>query len=178
MVTQGEISSAAEVEFDDFVAARSPALRRLAVLLLGDVHLAEDSLQTALLKAWRRWDRIGGLDHVEAYVRTMLLNTVRSEQRRRRPREVLGTVLPHRPVLDAADAYADRDEVWRSLRRLPPRQRAVIVLRFYEDLTEAQTAATLGCHVGTVKSYTARALASLRLDEQIASRRGIKEPQP
>ncbi len=157
-------SPSAGVDFDDFVAARSPALRRLAVLLTGDTHSAEDLLQSALLKAWRRWDRIGGLEHVEAYVRTILVNTVRSESRLRRPKPVPTPVdeLPVGYVGDSTDALVNRDALWQQLRRLPPRQRAVLVLRFYEDMTEAQTAAALGCHVGTVKGYTSRALATLR----------------
>jgi RNA polymerase sigma-70 factor (sigma-E family) len=164
-------SPAAAESFDDFVAARSAALRRLAVLLLGDPHLAEDAVQTALLKAWRRWGRIGGLDNVEAYVRTVLLNTVRSDRRRRLPVEAPGAAIPEGRVPDGTETVAERDALWRSLRALPPRQRAVLVMRFYEDMTEAQTAAALGCRVGTVKSYTARAMAALRADEAVRAQR-------
>ena len=164
---------AAAADFDDFVATRSPALRRLAVLLTADAHLAEDALQSALLKAWRHWDRVGGVENVEAYVRTVLVNTVRSERRRRRPVEALGVAAPEGPVVDGADALAERDAMWRGLRRLPPRQRAVLVLRYYADLTEVQTAAALGCHVGTVKGYTSRALAALRADPEVRDGRGV-----
>jgi RNA polymerase sigma-70 factor (sigma-E family) len=165
--------------FDDFVAARSAALRRFAVLLLGDEHLAEDAVQSALLKAWRRWSRIGGVDHVEAYVRTILLNTVRSDRRRRRVAEAPQHLAPEPPVPDGSDARADRDLVWRSLRRLPTRQRAVLVLRYYEDMTEEQTAIALGCRIGTVKSHTARAMATLRADENVRdSRRAVREVRP
>jgi RNA polymerase sigma factor (sigma-70 family) len=90
---------------------------------------------------------------------------------------VLGALFPHKVVVDGSSDFADREEIWACIRRLPPQQRAVIVLRFYEDLTEAQTAKVLGCHVGTVKGYTSRALAALRLDDQIVARREIKEPQ-
>lgn len=161
----------AEATFDEFVAARSAALRRLAVLLLGDEHLAEDAVQAALLKAWRHWSRIGGVEHVEAYVRKILLNTVRSDRRRRLPVEAPHAVLPESAVADGADVRAERDAMWDRLRRLPARQRAVLVLRYYEDLTEEQTAAALGCHVGTVKSYTARAMAALRADDTVRDHR-------
>jgi RNA polymerase sigma-70 factor (sigma-E family) len=154
--------------FDDFVAARSVALRRLALVLTGDAHAAEDALQAALLTVWRRWERVRAADDMEAYVRTVLVNTVRSEHRRKRPLEARGVAVPDRGVADRVDALAERDAVWRGLRRLPPRQRAVLVLRFYEDLTEAQTAEVLGCHVGTVKSQTSRALARLRADAELS----------
>ena len=162
----GGPSAASVQDFDAFVAARSPALRRLAVLLTGDNGHAEDAVQSALLAAWRRWDRISRVDNVEAYVRTVLLNTVRSS-RRRKQAEVWGGDPPDLPVDDRADSIVDRDAMWRALRRLPAKQRAVIVLRYYEDLTEAQTAAALGCHVGTVKRYTARAFDTLRADARI-----------
>jgi len=164
----GGRSAASAQDFDAFVAARSPALRRLAVLLTGDNGHAEDAVQSALLAAWRRWDRISRLDNVDAYVRTVLLNTVRSA-RRRRTAEVFGGDPPEVPVGDRADTVVDRDAMWRALRRLPPKQRAVIVLRYYEDLTEAQTAAALGCHVGTVKRYTSRAFDTLRADAQLVT---------
>lgn len=140
------------------------------MLLLGDPHLAEDAVQSALLKAWRHWSRIGGVEHVEAYVRRILLNTVRSDRRRRLPAETPGAAVPERAVADTTDVHAERDAMWRRLQRLPARQRAVLVLRFYEDMSEAQTAIALGCHVGTVKSYTARAMAALRADEAMRDR--------
>lgn len=163
----GEPAMDAAPEFDAFVAARSAALRRLAVLLTADDGHADDAVQSALLAAWRRWDRISRMDDVEAYVRTVVINTVRTSHRGR-GREILGADPPERRVADGADAVAERDPVWRALRRLPARQRAVLVLRFYEDMTEAQTAAALGCHVGTVKKYTARAFETLRNDARLA----------
>jgi RNA polymerase sigma-70 factor (sigma-E family) len=162
----GERSAAAAREFDAFVAARSAALHRLAVLLTGDEGHAEDAVQSALLAVWRRWDRVSRVDHVEAYVRTVLVNTVRTS-RRRSGREHLGTDVPETEARERADAIVDRDPMWRTLKRLPAKQRAVLILRFYEDLTEAQTASALGCHVGTVKRYTARALDTLRADSRI-----------
>ena len=164
----GRHSPATADDFDAYVAARSPALRRLAVLLTGDDGHAEDAVQSALLAAWRRWDRISRLENVDAYVRTILVNTVRTAGRKR-SREVVSGDAPDTATRDRADAIVDRDPLWRALRRLPPKQRAVLVLRFYEDLTEAQTAHVLGCHVGTVKRYTARALDTLRGDSRIAS---------
>ena len=173
MVSGGRSVTAA-ADFDAFVAARSVALRRLAVLLTGDAGHADDAVQSALLAAWRRWDRISRVDNVEAYVRTVLINTVR-DARRRRPREVLHAETPDQRMPDAAVAVVDRDPMWRALRRLPARQRAVLVLRFYEDMTESQTAAALGCHVGTVKKYTARALDTLRGDPRITSPASSRE---
>ncbi len=147
--------------FDTFVAARGPALLRFAYLLTADRGRAEDLVQTALERAWLRWDRIGGLEHVEAYVRTMLLNAHRSWWRRHRGAEVVGE--PPEPAgTDPMAAVLDRDEVWRLVARLPQRQRAVLVLRYYEDMSEAQIAAALGVSVGAVKSYASRAMTALR----------------
>jgi RNA polymerase sigma-70 factor (sigma-E family) len=163
-------------EFDAYVAACSGALRRLAVMLTRDEGHAEDALQTALVEAWRRWERISRLDDPEAYVRRMLVNAARTGRRRRMRGEVLGAGVPELPASDRADAVVDRDPMWRALGRLPPKQRAVLVLRFYEDLTEAQTADALGCHVGTVKRYTARALEALRADSRITAARTEARP--
>ena len=166
----------AEQDFDSYVAARSAALRRLAVLLTGDDGHADDAVQSALLSAWRRWDRISRLDNVDAYVRTVLVNAVRTA-RRGKLREVVGAA-PDAATHERADAIVDRDPMWRALRRLPPKQRAVVVLRFYEDLTEAQTADALGCHIGTVKKYTARALDTLRADSRLNGNGSRTEVRP
>lgn len=149
--------------FREFVAARSPSLMRAAWLLTGNETAAEDLVQSALVRLWSRWtklDRIGGVD---AYVRRVLVTTYINGRRRRWRGEVPSDVLPDGPV--AVDAYAAVDlrlSVRQALAELPPRQRAVVVLRFYEDLTEAQAAEALGCSVGTVKSQTAKAMARLR----------------
>jgi len=149
-------------EFDEFVAARGRALMRTALLLTGDRGAAEDVVQHALMKAWLRWERIGGLEHAEAYVRAIVVNTQRNWWRLRRSGETATDALPEGTAPDHAGDVSRRNDVLAALRTLPARQRAVVVLRYYEDMTEAQTAAALGCSVGTVKSQTARAFASLR----------------
>jgi RNA polymerase sigma-70 factor (sigma-E family) len=153
---------AAEMEFADWMAARQGGLVRTAYLLTGSQHAAEDLVQATLTKLYLAWDRI--LDHqqVDAYARRALVNEHRSTWRRtsRRP-EVLSNALPdegrEQPSYDG-----EREAVWRFVQGLPPRQRAVIVLRYYEDLSEAETATLLGISTGTVKSQASRALASLR----------------
>jgi RNA polymerase sigma-70 factor (sigma-E family) len=147
-------------DFEEFVAARSAALWRSAYLLTGDRHRAEDLLQTALVKAWRKWDSIARREAAEAYVRAALVTTYTDWWRRRWNGEVATEHLPERPA-EVADAAVRRD-VLSALARLPRGQRAVIVLRFFDDLTERQAAEALGVSVGTVKSQTAKALATLR----------------
>jgi RNA polymerase sigma-70 factor (sigma-E family) len=151
--------------FEEFVAARSPRLLRVCYLLTQDWGQAEDLLQTALAKAWFRWGTIG---EPEAYVRAVITNTYASWWRRRWRGEVPTEYLPERAAADATPDVDERDQMWAALGRLPRRQRAVLVLRFFEDLTERQTADALGISVGTVKSQTARALASLRIDPGLA----------
>ena len=147
-------------DFDHFVTARGDALLRTAYLLTHDRVLAEDLLQTALVKAWTSWRRIR--TNPEGYVRRILVTTYTSWWRRRWNGEQPQAELP-----DVGAAAADRDltiDLWTALARLPRRQRATVVLRFYEGLTEPQTAELLGCSVGTVKSQTSKALAKLRID--------------
>ncbi len=151
-----------EQVFRDFVAARSPALQRTAYLLVGDWGLAEDLVQTALIKTYLAWRGRDGVAAIEAYARTVLIHTAGRWWRRRWRGERPAAVLPDRSVPDGTEDSAERDRVWRAILSLPSRQRAVLVLRFYEDLTEAQTAHLLGVSVGTVKSHTARALGALR----------------
>ncbi|WP_328340366.1 SigE family RNA polymerase sigma factor [Micromonospora sp. NBC_00421] len=151
-----------EDEFRDFVAARSGALLRTAYLLAGDWATAEDLLQTALTKTYLAWRRLGGIEAVEPYARRVLVNTSTSWWRRRWHGERPTEVLPERAGVDEIAQHLDRDALWQHLRALPARQRAVLVLRYYEDLSEAQTAALLEISPGTVKSQTSRALATLR----------------
>lgn len=148
-----------EAEFDAFVVARSQALLRTAYLLTQDEGLAEDLLQTALTKSWFAWRRIDGPP--EAYVRRVLVTTSASWWRRRWSGERPTETLPERAV--AVDQAGDQD-LWDAIGHLPPRQRAVIVLRYLEDRTEVETAELLDCSVGTVKSQASKALAKLRVD--------------
>jgi RNA polymerase sigma-70 factor (sigma-E family) len=154
----------AQVGFDEFVAARSTHLLRTAYLLTRDHALAEDLLQTALTKAWFRWDRLDG--DPEPYVRKVLVNTYASWWRRRWNGETPSDELPEPGR--SGDSHAadptDTHDLWTALGRLPRRQRAVVVLRYFEDLSEAETARLLDCSVGTVKSQAAKALAKLRVD--------------
>lgn len=149
--------------FEDFVASRSGSLLRTAYLLTRDDHLAEDLLQTALAKAWRSWARVES--YPEAYVRKILVNTYATWWRRRWNAED--------PTADLPDEGHQHDvggtghDVQLALARLPKRQRAVIVLRFFEDLSVAETARVLECSTGTVKSQTSKALTKLRVDPSI-----------
>jgi RNA polymerase sigma-70 factor (sigma-E family) len=154
----GEMSES--VEFEDFMAARYASLLRTAYLLTQDRALAEDLLQTALAKCWPGWRRI---DDPAPYVHRTLVNTYIAWWRRRWNNEYPTAELPDTSTSDHAGAD-DRTDLGAALRRLPRRMRAVVVLRFYEDLTEAEAARVLGCSVGTVKSQTNRALAKLRID--------------
>jgi RNA polymerase sigma-70 factor (sigma-E family) len=149
-----------EMEFDEFVVARSPALLRTAYLLTRDLQLAEDLLQTALTKAWFAWNRIDG--DPEPYVRRILVTSSVSWWRKRWTHETPTGFVPE-PGSDAAPPV-DVHDLMQALDRLPRRQRAVVVLRYVEDRTEADTAALMGCSVGTVKSQCAKALAKLRVD--------------
>lgn len=152
-----------DAEFREFVAARSPALLRTAYLLSGgDWALAEDLLQTALTKTYLAWGRIQDQNARESYVRTTLATTSASWWRRRWHGERATAVLPETATADPGAGVDDRDALWRLVVALPARQRAVLVLRFYEDLSEAETARVLGVSPGTVKSHTSRALAALR----------------
>jgi RNA polymerase sigma-70 factor (sigma-E family) len=148
--------------FEEFVAGASPRLLRTAYLLTRDAGHAEDLLQAALTKAWLAWRRVKG--DPEPYVRRIIVNTYATWWRRRWHGEEPTDVLPERVGLPPQAAVDERVRLWRVLGTLPRRQRAVLVLRFYEDMTEAQVAQVLGVSVGTVKSQTSKALARLRLD--------------
>src|SRR6516162_7262334 len=157
-------SRGAEVSFEDFVRARSGSLLRTALLLTGQSRAeAEDLLQLALERAYRHWPRICGSEGPERYVRRILASASADRWRRlaRRPEQAIpiggGPVVPDRTA-----EVADRDYLLRALAALPPRQRAVLVLRYFDDLSEAETAAMLGCSLGTVKSQAARGLSRLR----------------
>jgi len=159
----GDVTPSAD--FDEFVAARSSRLLRTAYLLTRDHALAEDLLQTALTKSWFAWSRIQG--DPEPYVRKVLVNTFASWWRRRWNGEQAHADLPETPEHD--DATDARHDLWTAMGRLPRRQRAVVVLRYVEDLSEAETAQVLGVSVGTVKSQASKALAKLRIDPALVT---------
>jgi RNA polymerase sigma-70 factor (sigma-E family) len=144
---------------EDYVAARGTALLRSAYLLTGDRLVAEDLVQSALLKVWPRWREITALGDPHAYVRRTLLTIYLSWRRRPSFFERPLAALPERPVRGADPDL--RLVLVAALARLPRRQRATVVLRYFEDLTEAQVAEVLGCSVGTIKSQTAKALRTL-----------------
>jgi RNA polymerase sigma-70 factor (sigma-E family) len=150
-------------EFTEFVRARGPALHRTAYLLTSDWSLAEDLLQTALSRAYPHWRRIQDGDP-EAYVRTILANTYASWWRRRWRGELPYAALPEQVEDDRWGDVDARAALRDALDRLPRRMRAVVVLRFHEDMSEADVARALGVTTGTVKSQSAKALAKLRTD--------------
>ena len=158
---EGSTVTVRDDEVRDFVAARGHALLRTAYLLTGDPALAEDLLQTALTKAWFAWRRLD--DQPEPYVHKILVNTYATWWRRKWRGERPTGELPERTTV-TSDGPETRHDLWVALGRLPRRQRAVVVLRFFDDLSEADTAELLGCAVGTVKSQTSKALAKLRVD--------------
>ncbi len=152
--------------FEDFVADRSHRLLHLAYLLTRDHALAEDLLQTALAKSWTAWSRI---EDPEPYVRQVLVNTFSSWWRRRWNGEVSTGDIPEVAVAAPQSDVDDRDFVWRALTRLPKRQRAVLALRYFEDLSETQIASMMSISAGAVRSYVAKGLASLRADPELLS---------
>lgn len=155
--------------FAQFVVARERALQRTAVLLTGDWALAEDLVQTALAKTWPRWERVSGRADPEFYVRRVMVNTWATWWRRRWRGEHAAAALPEGLAYgDVAGEVAERMAVRDVLGSLPRRQRAVLVLRVFDDLSEAQVAHLLDCPLGTVKSAMSRALAKLRDDPRLA----------
>ncbi|MFL6139853.1 MAG: SigE family RNA polymerase sigma factor [Frankiaceae bacterium] len=148
-------------QFAMFVAARSQALLRTACLLTGDWATAEDLLQTALAKTYLRWSHIARHGAAEAYVRRVLVTTSTSWWRRRWHGELPTATLPDRPWYDDP-GIDDRQSLWAALMELPRKQRAAIVLRYYEDLPNSEVARLLGCSEQTVRSQCSRALAKLR----------------
>jgi RNA polymerase sigma-70 factor (sigma-E family) len=155
------VTSRRDTEFADFMTARMPSLRRLALLLCQDWHRADDLVQATLTKLYVHWARAAGADNTDAYVRGMLVHEFLNERQTGWARRVrLADRLP-----EAAGLHADHDaslDLQRAVAALPPRQRAVLVVRFYCDLGVEQSAQVLGCTPGTVKSQTAKALDSLR----------------
>ena len=165
-----------EREFAEYVADRQDAVRRIAYLLCGDWHRADDVAQTAFVQLHRHWERVRDKGALDAWMRRTVVRAVVDESRRPWRRERPTEVLPEQPTAaaDPGDALGTREQVLAGLRRVPPRQRAVLVLRFIEDQDVASTAAALGCTAGTVKSQTARGLVTLRAalesDEEVVGR--------
>ncbi|MEY9894065.1 RNA polymerase sigma-70 factor (sigma-E family) [Catenulispora sp. MAP12-49] len=155
-------------EFSELVAARSPTLRRTAYLMCGDWHQAEDLTQIALIKLHAAWGRVRRREDLDAYLRKTLLRACIDEKRRARWRweHSASDWLPDPPAAEGPvdEAAADRDLLVAALRALPAGQRAVLVLRFWEDQSVEETARLLGCSLGTVKSQTSRGLAALRAE--------------
>ncbi|MGZ4561545.1 MAG: SigE family RNA polymerase sigma factor [Mycobacteriaceae bacterium] len=161
-----EVAERVERSFADVVSAHAPALLRLAVMLTGDPLEAEDLLQSTLLRSVRHSGRVAAMSAPAAYMRRVMVNEHLSSGRRHgRLRLASGSPVGARdePTVPAGSEAVDaRDEVWRWLTVLKPRQRAVLVLRFYEDLTDAAIADALGCREATVRSHAFRGLAVLR----------------
>ena len=155
--------------FAQFVEARERALQRTAYLLTGDWALAEDLVQTALARTWPRWERIRQRDDPEIYVRRVMVNTWTTWKRRRWRGERPSAAVPDTAAAgDMAEEVTVRVGLRGALGSLTPRQRAVVVLRVYDDLPEAQVAYVLNCAVGTVKATMSQALAKLRENPQLA----------
>ena len=151
------------LSFDEMVLSSEQRLLRLGLMLTGSVHSAEDLVQTIFARAHRRWERISALDHPEAYLRTMVVNEFLGWRRLLKSREVpLAEPIEQPSGEDIGARQAQRDAAWRLLADLPRRQRAVLVLRYYEDLSDAQIAEVLGITPATVRSNAARGLATLR----------------
>ncbi|NMO51035.1 SigE family RNA polymerase sigma factor [Actinoplanes sp. TBRC 11911] len=150
----------AEQEYVEYVTARVPALRRLAYVLTGDGHRADDLVQQTITTLYLKWHRAQAADNLDAYVRTMLVRTYVDEKRLAWSRVRLFRETPESVVEDRG--VEEREVLRLALRKLPRRQRAVVVLRFFYDLSVEDVAATLGCSTGTVKSQTSRGLTTLR----------------
>jgi RNA polymerase sigma-70 factor (sigma-E family) len=158
--------------FEEYVAARLPALLRQATVLAGDPHVAEDVVQDVLIKAQPRWARISELDAPDAYLRKMIVNELLSARRRVAAAVRRERVQRPAPARDGVDVVVRREAILQVIRTLPVRQRLVIALRFYEDMADGDIAALLGCTEGTVRSQASRALAKLR---EIAALQPVRE---
>jgi RNA polymerase sigma-70 factor (sigma-E family) len=154
------MNAAEQERFRTWASARIARLHRAGYLLCGDWHEAEEMVQETLARVFVHWSRIEKSDNPEAYVHKVLVNEARQRWRRRRP--TVTTDAAALSVSDGTDERAVQAELIAALRRLPTRQRAAVVLRYFEQLSEAETAAALGCSIGTVKSTTHRAVAALR----------------
>jgi RNA polymerase sigma-70 factor (sigma-E family) len=153
----------ADGEFESFVDLAAPDLSKLARLLSSDPAAAEDLLQSTLLRVWRSWPKVRAATDPRAYARRVMVNTASSGWRRRWRAEIPTLRLPEAPAADQGSHIVERDWLVRAVRRLPPRQRAAIVLRYFLDLDDGAIAELLGCSVSTVRSQISRALVGLRI---------------
>ncbi|MFD0784642.1 SigE family RNA polymerase sigma factor [Micromonospora azadirachtae] len=160
MTTSGRRRAEADAEYTDFVRGRMRQWRRTAYLMCGDWDRGDDILQRVLTELYRNWARARQAEHADALVRTMLLRRLLDERRLRWSRVMLSAALPERRT-EPADP-TERLTLITALRKVPPRQRAVLVLRYFQDLSVEDTARALGCSAGTVKSQAAKGLATLR----------------
>ena len=156
------MSDERDVEFTAFVVQHGAALLRTACLLTGDGHHGEDLVQTSLTKAYGAWPRVAAADDAVAYVRRILINSHLSWRRRLMNTERVVRVLPDRGEGDLQSAQADSDEMRAALSCLTPRVRTAVVLRYYDDLSEAETARVMGCSISTVNNHVSRGLSRLR----------------
>lgn len=151
-----------EAAFREFVAVRSSRLFRTALLMVGDYQLAQDLVQESLVKTYVAWPRLRDVGSAEAYARKVIVTTSISWRRRNSFHERPAAALPDSVVADVADLIAADADLWTHLHALPSRQRAAVVLRYCQDLSEVQTSELMGCTVGTVKRHASRGLAMLR----------------
>jgi RNA polymerase sigma-70 factor (sigma-E family) len=152
--------------FEEFATTRMPAVLKFAAVLAGDRATAEDLAQEVLIRAYSRWDRIGCLERPEFYVRKMILNEFLTWRRRsvRQPVASGAAIEPAGAAPDHASAYGEREAILGRLGKLSRQQRAVLVLRYYEDRSDSEIAELIGCSPGTVRSHASRALAALRVE--------------
>jgi RNA polymerase sigma-70 factor (sigma-E family) len=162
------MATSSDEEFREFMIGRWPGLVRFAYGLTGDAGLAEDLAQTALAKAYASWGRVRRADDPDAYIRRILLNSNKARFRKRRVVEDSEAAPPDVVDLDDPSALSDeRSVLLAALKELTPKQRAVVLLRYWDDMSETQAAEVLGCSVGNVKSQASRALARLRSNVQL-----------
>lgn len=150
--------------FSEFASARSASLFRTAYLVIGDYQLAQDLVQESLVKTYLAWPRLRDVTKAEAYTRRVIVTTCISWRRRRSFSERPATDVPDAKVIDPTTLLPEQGELWAAVRRLPPKQRAAVVLRFCEDLSQAQVAELMGCSVGSVKRNTSMGLDRLRAE--------------
>jgi RNA polymerase sigma-70 factor (sigma-E family) len=156
------MDAAAEAEFNTFASARMRDLRRTAYLLCGDWHHADDVTQTVLAKLYSNWSKIQERERIDAYVRTMLVRATFERRRKVWWRREINSPRPPEVAISDDGRVEERMVLVDALAKMPPRQRAAVVLRYWQDLDVAETARALGCSEGTVKSQSARGLATLR----------------